>query len=282
MKPRSEIDRLISTIATTEDLLEPGAFESVCAFIRQSQCDSGAFADRGGRPDWYYSFFGFLLCRAFHLDDELALLKKFVLRKHKMKENSQIDRAVWVLLSDYFNRRFLFRMRVSVQLLFQWMLHSKQVNKVYQAFVTMLILNHFWGWPRYFAGLTERLTSAFLLNEQSPTSHLAAALMIRHEAGLDVKRLQQDLVDNALPEGGFVAFRGLETADMLSTAVAFYALFRSKADLRLLTPQGLNYVAEHFDRGAFLSGDGDMTCDVEYTFYGLMALGALTQALTER
>jgi len=62
---------------------------------------------------------------------------------------------------------------------------------------------------------------------------------------------------------------------MLSTAVALFALNYVDYDLRLLKPSCLDFIGQNFSDGAFLSGDGDPTADVEYTFYGLLALGVL-------
>ena len=62
---------------------------------------------------------------------------------------------------------------------------------------------------------------------------------------------------------------------MLSTAVALFALNYAESDLRLLKPACLDFIQQNFADGAFLSGDGDQTADLEYTFYGLLALGVL-------
>ncbi|NCB08501.1 MAG: hypothetical protein EOM73_10090 [Bacteroidia bacterium] len=40
-------------------------------------------------------------------------------------------------------------------------------------------------------------------------------------------------------------------------------------------PDCLNLVQQNYDTGAFLSGDGDLSRDLEYTFYGLLTLGTL-------
>lgn len=75
---------------------------------------------------------------------------------------------------------------------------------------------------------------------------------------------------------GFKVYRQNNTADLLSTAVALYALRVSGYDLRLIAPACLKFVQDNYCDGAFLSGDGDQTRDLEYTFYGLLALGTLS------
>lgn len=68
---------------------------------------------------------------------------------------------------------------------------------------------------------------------------------------------------------------------MLSTAVAAYALCRSEKLPKNLLSSGFDFISEQFDEGAFLSGDGDQTRDLEYTFYGLLGLSSYAQSLTK-
>jgi hypothetical protein len=62
---------------------------------------------------------------------------------------------------------------------------------------------------------------------------------------------------------------------MLSTGVALFVLKETGYDLRMIKPGCLDFIQENYSAGAFLSGDGDVTKDLEYTFYGLLALGSL-------
>jgi len=128
---------------------------------------------------------------------------------------------------------------------------------------------------------TDQLTSAFPLNSHSPTPHLASVMCIRNRGHLDVDDLSIMLLNNVHPEGGFVSIHDQPQADLLSTAVAAYALSRSPAGISQLAADGLGFVSSNFDRGAFLSGNGDPIRDVEYTFYGLLALSSYAQSLTE-
>lgn len=281
MNSRSELNRLILTLSRSADLLEPAAYQAVCDFIRQSQTGSGAFMDRGKEPDSYYSFFGYLMCRAFGLTDELSRLRCYVMNSAGTREPNLADWSVRVLLRCSFKPGFLFRLWNSFRLLVRWIRERTHSDTFYLTFLTLLILNHFWGYSHLLLRPVSRLTAASRFNSHSPTSHLAAALCIRSHAGLDPGALPAMLMNRAHSGGGFVAFPDNATADMLSTAVAIYALRHTRTDIRLLTSTGLNYVSTHFDGGAFLSGDGDPTRDVEYTFYGLLALSAYAQPVSE-
>ena len=112
-------------------------------------------------------------------------------------------------------------------------------------------------------------------------------------------------------DGGFAAVQGIES-DLLSTATALHALAMvnkssgnsNDADKQAGSKVGLpvgaversqrkslvnpaetpshreltrNYVLGLCERGGFCGGASDRTCDCEYTFYGLLALGHLTE-----
>jgi len=280
MMPRSEINRLIKSVSASAEVMETGAFEAVCDFVRKSQTESGAFVDRGGHPDWYYSFFGFLICKAFDLKPELQRLQQFVMKPEKRIQRNLIDWAVWVLLNYSFKPNLLFKLKISIRLAMLWIRGRQPAGQVYPTFLSLLILNHFWGYVRCISKQTDRLTSAFIMNDHSPTSHLAASVLIRNQAGLTIVELSQKLMKCAHAEGGFVSFSDHGTADMLSTAVAIYALTRANISIGTIRASGLDFVSRQFDNGAFLSGDGDTTRDLEYTFYGLLALSSYTQQLS--
>ena len=75
--------------------------------------------------------------------------------------------------------------------------------------------------------------------------------------------------------GGFAALLGAPLPDLLSTAVSLFALGFTGYDLRLLKPDCLGFVGSCYKEGGFMSSKNDTQPDIEYTFYGLLALGAL-------
>jgi hypothetical protein len=113
------------------------------------------------------------------------------------------------------------------------------------------------------------------VDEHSPCSEIAAKVFLLKMLNQDGLKEQQLLSSFALASGGFKAFTHLRNADMLSTAVALFALTYAGHDVRLLLPSCLDFIEQNYAEGAFLSGDGDSTADVEYTFYGLLALGVM-------
>ena len=95
-------------------------------------------------------------------------------------------------------------------------------------------------------------------------------------AGKNVEKEQKQVFSRFEKDKGFKVFRETENADLLSTAVALFALKETDADLRMVAPDALNLVQQNYESGAFLSGDGDKIKDLEYTFYGLLILGTLS------
>jgi hypothetical protein len=109
-----------------------------------------------------------------------------------------------------------------------------------------------------------------------PCSEVAAKVFLQNMLNSEGSKEQELLKSFVAESGGFKAFSQSHRSDMLSTAVALFALKSSGSDLRLFKPACLDFIQENFVEGAFLSGDGDQIKDLEYTFYGLLALGVFT------
>jgi hypothetical protein len=114
-----------------------------------------------------------------------------------------------------------------------------------------------------------------VVDQHSPCSEVAAKVFLQKMMNQNGSKEQELLKSFVCESGGFTAFAHLDRADMLSTAVSLFALDFAGSDLRLLKPASLNFIQQNYSDGAFLSGDGDQTRDLEYTFYGLLALGVL-------
>jgi len=279
MKAFSEIDSIVEVISHSSENVDGLALEQIKDFIRQNQLESGAFADRSGRPDLYYSFFGFLLCSSLSMAEELKKLESYILNTTAVNDPSHVDSTILAILRYAFHRRFFFKLKKSFQLAGSVVFNLRKKAEVYDYFFMLLIFNYYWGWSRCISEQIDKRISPLVIDEQSPCSHLAAMLLIRTHALKTVDELASELKIYATESGAFAAFRNHNSPDLLSTAVAVYALFQSKSDIRLFAPECLQFVNHHFDNGAFLSGDGDPTRDLEYTFYGLLALNSISQNL---
>jgi hypothetical protein len=54
-----------------------------------------------------------------------------------------------------------------------------------------------------------------------------------------------------------------------------YALNFAKCDLRVIKPNAIAFVDSLYNEGGFVATAFDMESDIEYTFYGLLALASL-------
>jgi len=78
------------------------------------------------------------------------------------------------------------------------------------------------------------------------------------------------------PEGGFFAVPSAPMPDLLSTATALHALSGMACSIQPLREACLDFVDSLWvNRGGFYGNWADEHLDLEYTFYGLLALGHL-------
>lgn len=74
-----------------------------------------------------------------------------------------------------------------------------------------------------------------------------------------------------------MAAKDVPVSDLLSTATALLALKLSGENMDSFAENSLNFINLHWDEsGGFFGSIADMSCDVEYTYYALLALGVLS------
>jgi hypothetical protein len=118
--------------------------------------------------------------------------------------------------------------------------------------------------PGAAAGVTTATAAAVTLMRQlrvEPDAELAAWLQSR-----------------CLPAGGFFAVPDAPIPDLLSTAAALHALAGLHAPLNGLRESCLDFIDSLWtNRGGFYGHWSDDAIDTEYTYYALLALGHLTE-----
>jgi hypothetical protein len=109
------------------------------------------------------------------------------------------------------------------------------------------------------------------------TNATAAAIVVRCSLSQsDNAQACRRLVERCSPDGGFCAGAGIDIPDMLSTATSLYALKISGRDIKSLAGPALDFIDSLWDgKGGFCGSWADTQTDIEYTFYGLLALGML-------
>jgi len=242
------------------------------AFVKASQHFGGGFTDRAGNPDLYYSLFGVLLASAMDMTGTLETHKQFI--KQKLIQNKNpVDDFVVMLIQDLlfgneYNRPSFYKI---LKLAFG---KNRGTSFFYRLFLFLLVTDAFYS--KKVTGIFARLGLIFYTPPaESPCSVFAAYTVVRVKANMKTQKEKRKLFSFYEETKGFKAFSEASEADMLSTAVALFALKTTDADLRMVAPGCLDFIQQNYDNGAFLSGTGDKGRDLEYTFYALMALGTL-------
>jgi hypothetical protein len=241
-------------------------------FVLSCQHSDGGFTNRAGRPELYYSLFGVWLSKAIGLEKALDNHQRFIL------ENAGTPKELVDAFADMLIRKMLFEDEFKkpsklklIKLAFQ---DAERIGVFYRLFLFLLTFDSLYRAVN-FRLLGRPLLSFYSPSAESPCSVHAAVLVARQKAGLNIKK-EAKIVHAFFENGkGFKTFRETDEPDLLSTAVALVALKFAGADLRLVKPTCLALIQQNFNAGAFLAGNGDEMRDLEYTFYGLLALGAL-------
>jgi len=289
--------QMVSLLRNALDLLDQKGQQEVFQFLKSQQNADGGFMDRGGRSDLYYSLFGMLLLRAMESEvrdpkseklftkpvegnpqpvtEATEKLKQFIQSLSSKAVPGFIEQCCLALEQKELGISWISRIKTLVKLSRSFWKERNSINLSYRSFLLFLTLDAVLPFRRLLQRFSGKMLSRIEVNEHSPCSEIAAKVFLLKMLGKDGSDEQLLLLSFASESGGFRAFQHLERADMLSTAVALFALKNAGCDLRLLKPSSLDFIQQNFIDGAFLSGDGDPTADLEYTFYGLLALGTL-------
>jgi len=110
------------------------------------------------------------------------------------------------------------------------------------------------------------------------TTATAAAVTLMRQMHRDPDpSLAEWLLSRCLPAGGFFAVAGAPIPDLLSTATALHALAGLHVPLNGLREPCLDFIDSLWtNRGGFYGHWSDDAIDTEYTYYALLSLGHLT------
>jgi len=266
--------QFISEIEKGFSLLDEPSKTELKNFVKGQQLASGAFTDRAGQPDLYYSLFGAWMAEALHLKPQKEKLNRFI-QDINPEKRKKIDRFAILLIQVIFQEKELDK--PSVFSFSKFVLDGKlSINPAYQAFLFLLTFDALYGKNKSLYFILKTLLTFYRVPESVPSSFVAALLVAKYLAGMNVEKQKAELLLYFEEGNGFKVFKETGNADLLSTAVALFALKKAGADLRLVAPDAFQLVQQNYAEGAFLSGDGDLTRDLEYTFYGLLTLGTLS------
>ncbi|MFN0125866.1 MAG: prenyltransferase/squalene oxidase repeat-containing protein [Verrucomicrobiales bacterium] len=261
-------------------------------FVGSKQGADGGFQDRGGRSDLYYTVFALDALSALQVPLPLDAVRGFVAR---FGDGLGLDfvhlcclARIWAHFAERERPAGLLR---GVE---GWRTpdggyHQRPGAAQTSAYGAMLAGSAYLDWRRRPPRLWKLAWSLRALRtadgawanepglaEGSTTATAAAVTFYRHARLTPPPELGTWLLAQSHPEGGFKAFPRAPMPDLLSTAVALHALDGIQADFRHLKDQLLDYVDSLWSaEGGFHGHWADDELDLEYTYYGLLALGHL-------
>ena len=210
-------------------------------------------------------------------EESILKLRQFVARQSSFNIPGFIEQCCLVLLQKELKAGRTSRINALFSLGRSFRKERHSINLSYRSFVLFLTMDAIFPFRRILNMGIGEMSARTRVDVNSPCSEVAAKVFMQKMMNQDGIEEQKLLNTFACKSGGFKAFIHLQHADMLSTAVALFSLNYAQCDLRVLKPICLEFIGQNFADGAFLSGDGDHTADVEYTFYGLLALGLLAE-----
>ncbi len=269
----SFIGQLSACAASGAQVLNDDSRQQLIDFILSTQKNNGGFADRAGNPDSYYSLFAHLI-----LKKQTSIYQKKLLHfttEIKPAKESWVDACCRAILAKELHASWRSRIRLFTTALIMLRKNYSYGDQAYPAFLALLLFDAF-GMNNVFTrfGL-RRFLHRMQVSEMLPCPVLAAVMLLKFHTGMNIEKEKALLWSFFVEEQGFYAHRSAPGADLLSTAVAVFALNHCNESLALAAPACLQLAENCFIDGAFVSGTGDECRDSEYTFYGLLALGAL-------
>ncbi len=254
-------------------MLNDEMISEIRTFIVSQQTDKGGFSDRGGKTDLYYTLFGLYIAEAFSVNEVMEQLKLYVKEVVEKNNLSGVFRycgailyAKMIGLNDTTEK---LRKEIVAELT-----ETTLKQPEYSGFLGILALYYLEDFVSI-KRIVNQYKRIFRMKGNHPCPVVAANTVIQGFSGGQSQESADKLQSFHRTDSGFAALHHAPAEDLLSTGVALFALNFLSADLRLIKPDCLNFVDELYDCGGFRSTQADSITDVEYTFYGLLALGSM-------
>jgi hypothetical protein len=262
-----------SVLAKSTLMLDSEMIDEIKTFILSKQTTQGGFSDRGGNCDLYYTLFGHYIAESFSVNEVIVPLKKYVAATVTSTNLSGIYRYCGAILYAKLIGLDATTEKLRQQIVADLTLTDSRQPE-YSGFLGVLALYYLEDYLSI-QRIVNQYRRLFSLSEL-PCPVVAATAVMLGMTG-NRKPEAEDMLKTFYREnGGFAALHQAPAEDLLSTGVALYALHFLDADLRLMKPDCLAFVDDLYDNGGFRATQYDAVTDVEYTFYGLLALGSMS------
>ncbi len=273
--------RLFKTMQKGKKQLSKEALERIAGFVRLQRTAEGTFMDKSGQPDLYYTLFGWMLSYIVGIPSDSKRNKAYL-------ASVDIERLDLIHYAAYMRLRRIHRVvnwwKTEVKTLpdFNGIPHH-DLQSPYTQFIWMSLLEDTKNRIKDKKEIIDTLTlyrakAGGYMNTtdglSATTNATVAALAIKGQ--LDGYRDNPDihfLYSLQQPSGGFAAAEASPVPDLLSTATSLFML--SCYGIEPKYPARDFIEAHWLDSGGFSATLLEDKSDVEYTFYGLLALGTM-------
>lgn len=268
-----QANSLESVLKNSLKLLDTQTIDEIKDFIKSQHTKQGGFADKGGKCDLYYTLFGCYIAEALDITELMPNLRNYVKEIiHSSKLEGVYLHSAAILYAKLFEYETL---PSNLVLQVKNDLAKPENSKaIYSNFLSLITYYYLEEYTELYK-IQRRIKTQEIAGAM-PCSVAAAKLVLDYSFGKPVKELEIKIHSFYRKNGSFAALQKAPIGDLLSTGVSLYALKFAKADLRLVTPDCLKFVDSLYTNGGFCATHLDLDPDVEYTFYALLALGALT------
>jgi hypothetical protein len=254
-------DRLIRTVACSRRFLEKESRHDIVRFILSRQNPDGGFRGKSAESDLYYTVFAAAGLRALGWRIPAWSLWRFIRSFGLGEELDPVHMFCLIRLRAAFPTLGKTRRQLSRNM------ETLPAESAYDFFLKQLAGDSL--------GIARLPSAPRPVSLADPTPSLAAAIIVNRPSGQVPSGV---LFNRVCRSGGFAATGQLNSADLLSTATALFALRILDADLDPVRRPCLDYIESLWrDSGGFAGHVTDEFEDVEYTFYALLSIGCLME-----
>jgi hypothetical protein len=255
------------------------------SFLRSQIDEDGAFHDRGGKGDLYYTVFGAEALLALRADLPSAALAAYL---RSCGDGAGLDLVhtaclarAWAALPPPLREE-----APAAALTARLAEHRREATTAYALFLLAGALQDL-GQPLPPAEEVAAALAPLRAGDggyanvagapRGQTPATAAAVALLRQVGVEPEPgLAGWLLARGHAQGGFLAAPDAPMPDLLSTATALHALAGLHADIEPVREACLDFVDTLWSsRGGFFGHWADDVLDCEYAYYGLLALGHL-------
>ncbi|MEI6140080.1 MAG: prenyltransferase/squalene oxidase repeat-containing protein [Mariniphaga sp.] len=259
-------------LAKSVTMLDDDMILEMRSFVLSQQTPVGGFSDRAGKCDLYYSLFGYFIAEALSVNEVFEPLKKYISATVAAGNLTGVYRYCGAVLYAKLVGLDEVTEKLRKEIVSELLL-SNVKQPEYSSFLAILALFYLEDYLNI-----QRVVNRFkrsLNLKGHPCPVVAATAVMTGMAGNTQSEAIEALKSFYRGHGGFAAVLRAPEEDLLSTGVALFALHFLDADIRLIKPECLFFVDDLYLDGGFRATPTDFQTDVEYTFYGLLALGSM-------